>query len=172
MHRCKDLTKVVLLRFKREELLYDIGNYSYVEGDIMPTQDEHERHQVIDVVEDGNVDRVTRVLDLAFAQCVELCYPYSKVPVEDGTELDDTKSEPSVYELRLRLPDGFSQTTVTLLEKLIHELLVYKVMADWMSITKPESKQNWEEKIQEIEGQVIGTLNCRRGRVRRTQTPF
>ena len=172
MHRCKDLTKVVLLRFKREELLYDIGNYSYVEGDIMPTQDEHERHQVIDVVEDGNVDRVTRVLDLAFAQCVELCYPYSKVPVEDGTELDDTKSEPSVYELRLRLPDGFSQTTVTLLEKLIHELLVYKVMADWMSITKPTSKQNWEEKIQEIEGQVIGTLNCRRGRVRRTQTPF
>ncbi|MBQ9203463.1 MAG: hypothetical protein IJ155_04385 [Prevotella sp.] len=172
MHRCKDLTKVVLLRFKREELLYDIGNYSYVEGDIMQTQDEHERHQVIDVVEDGNVDRVTRVLDLAFAQCVELCYPYSKVPVEDGTELDDTKSEPSVYELRLRLPDGFSQTTVTLLEKLIHELLVYKVMADWMSITKPTSKQNWEEKIQEIEGQVIGTLNCRRGRVRRTQTPF
>ena len=172
MHRCKDLTKVVLLRFKREELLYDIGNYSYVEGDIIPTQDEHERHQVIDVVEDGNVDRVTRVLDLAFAQCVELCYPYSKVAIEDGTELDDTKSEPSVYELRLRLPDGFSQTTVTLLEKLIHELLVYKVMADWMSITKPTSKQNWEERIQEIEGQVIGTLNCRRGRVRRTQTPF
>ena len=172
MHRCKDLTKVVLLRFKREELLYDIGNYSYVEGDIMLTRDEHERHQVIDVVEDGNVDRVSRVLDLAFAQCVELCYPYSKVAIEDGTELDDTKSEPSVYELRLRLPDGFSQTTVTLLEKLIHELLVYKVMADWMSITKPTSKQNWEEKIQEIEGQVIGTLNCRRGRVRRTQTPF
>lgn len=172
MHRCKDLTKVVLLRFKREELLYDIGNYSYVEGDIMSTRDEHERHQVMDVVEDGNVDRVSRVLDLAFAQCVELCYPYSKVAVEDGTELDDTKSEPSVYELRLRLPDGFSQTTLTLLEKLIHELLVYKVMADWMSITKPTSKQNWEEKIQEIEGQVIGTLNCRRGRVRRTQTPF
>ena len=172
MHRCKDLTKVVLLRFKREELLYDIGNYSYVEGDIMLTRDEHERHQVIDVVEDGNVDRVSRVLDLAFAQCVELCYPYSKVAIEDGTELDDTKSEPSVYELRLRLPDGFSQTTVTLLEKLIHELLVYKVLADWMSITKPTSKQNWEEKIQEIEGQVIGTLNCRRGRVRRTQTPF
>ena len=164
--------KRVTITFKRDELLYDIRNYSWVEGDIMPAKDEHDRHQVMDVGEDGNVDRVARVLDLSFAQCVELCYPYSKVTVGDETETDDTLNAPATYVLRLRVPDDFAQSTVTLLEKLIHELLVYKVMADWMSITKPDAKANWQEKIQEMETQIVSHLNFRIGRVRRTQAPF
>ena len=164
--------KRVTLTFKREEILYDCRNYAYIEGDTMKTADEHDRHQVMDVGEDGNVDRVARVLDLAFAQCVELCYPYSKVAVGDETEADDTLNAPATYVLRLRVPDDFAQSTVTLLEKLIHELLVYKVMADWMSITKPDAKANWQEKIQEMEAQIGSHLNFRIGRVRRTQTPF
>lgn len=164
--------KRVTLTFKREEILYDCRNYAYIEGDTMKTADEHDRHQVMDVGEDGNVDRVARVLDLSFAQCVELCYPYSKVAVDDETEADDTLNAPTTYVLRLRVPDDFAQSTVTLLGKLIHELLVYKVMADWMSITKPEAKANWQEKIQEMEAQIVSHLNFRIGRVRRTQTPF
>ena len=164
--------KRVTLTFKREEILYDCRNYAYIEGDTMKTADEHDRHQVMDVGEDGNVDRVARVLDLAFAQCVELCYPYSKVAVDDETEADDTLNAPETYVLRLRVPDDFAQSTVTLLGKLIHELLVYKVMADWMSITKPDAKANWQEKIQEMEAQIVSHLNFRIGRVRRTQTPF
>ena len=164
--------KRVTLTFKREEILYDCRNYAYIEGDTMKTADEHDRHQVMDVGEDGNVDRVARVLDLAFAQCVELCYPYSKVAVGDETEADDTLNAPATYVLRLRVPDDFAQSTVTLLGKLIHELLVYKVMADWMSITKPDAKANWQEKIQEMEAQIGSHLNFRIGRVRRTQTPF
>lgn len=164
--------KRVTLTFKREEILYDCRNYAYIEGDTMKTADEHDRHQVMDVGEDGNVDRVARVLDLAFAQCVELCYPYSKVAVGDETEADDTLNAPATYVLRLRVPDDFAQSTVTLLEKLIHELLVYKVMADWMSITKPDAKVNWQEKMQEMEAQIVSHLNFRIGRVRRTQTPF
>ena len=164
--------KRVTLTFKREEILYDCRNYAYIEGDTMKTADEHDRHQVMDVGEDGNVDRVARVLDLAFAQCVELCYPYSKETVGDETEADDTLNAPATYVLRLRVPDDFAQSTVTLLGKLIHELLVYKVMADWMSITKPDAKANWQEKIQEMEAQIVSHLNFRIGRVRRTQTPF
>ena len=54
-------TKAVTLVFKREELLYDAENYSFVEGDIMQAEDEHARHQVFDIGQDGNVDRVTRI---------------------------------------------------------------------------------------------------------------
>jgi len=168
----KEWTKRVTITFKRDELLYDIRNYAWVEGDIMPVKDEHERHQVIDVGEDGNVDRVNRVLDLAFAQCVELCYPYSKVAVGDETEADDTLNAPATYVLRLRVPDDFAQSTVNLLEKLIHELLVCKVMADWMSITKPDAKENWQVKILELEFQITANLNFRVGRVRRRMNPF
>jgi hypothetical protein len=168
----KPRTKIVTLTFIRDELLYDCKNLGYVEGDVMRTQDEHDRHQVMDIGEDGNVDRVTRMLDLAFAQCVELCYPYSKVPVEEDTYMDDTLEETDEYIMQLLVPDDFSQTTVTLLERLIHELLVSKVMADWMSITKPESKANWQEKVEELEKGIRTNLDGRCGRVRRTQTPF
>lgn len=160
------------LTFKREELLYDCKNLGFIEGDVMQVQSAHDRHQVMDIGEDGNVDRVTRVLDLAIAQCVELCYPYSKVPVEEETSMDDTLKETETYVVRLLVPDDFSQTTVVLLERLIHELLVSKVMADWTSITKPESKSNWQEKIESLESDIRRNLNGRCGRVRRTLTPF
>ena len=60
----KERTKKITLRFKREELLYDCKNYAYVEGDVMKTDDAHDRHQVQDIAEVGNVDRLTRVFDL------------------------------------------------------------------------------------------------------------
>lgn len=168
----KPRTKSVTLTFKREEILYDCRNYAYVEGDTMKTQDEHDRHQVMDIGEDGNIDRVTRVLDLAFADCVELCYPYSKVEVTDETALDDTLQERDTLVLNMLVPDDFSQTTVELLRRLIHELLVYKVMADWTSHTKPESEEKWAKKAEEAEGKISSSLNYRVGRVRRTLSPF
>ena len=63
------MNKTVTLTFKRDELLYDIKNMGFVEGDTKKVESEHERHQVMDVGEDGNVDRVTRVLDLTFSEC-------------------------------------------------------------------------------------------------------
>ena len=47
-HRNTLPNKTVTLTFNRRELLYDIGNYSWVEGDVMKVEDEHERHPVID----------------------------------------------------------------------------------------------------------------------------
>jgi len=164
--------KLVTLAFKRSELLYDIQNYAYIEGDIKQTDDEHQKHQVFDIVEDGNVDRVTRVLDLAFAQCVEACYPYSKTEVCNDAYADDTLEPVDNYMLYLLVPHDMSATTINLLCKTIHELLVYKVMADWLSITKPESVATWQNKITEHEGRVSTMLNARIRRVRRTQTPF
>ena len=131
---------LVTLLFKREELLYDIENYSYVEGDVMQTNAEHERHQVTDVGQDGNIDRVTRVLYLAHAECVNMLYPYTKQPVDIKEGRDNTLTEMQEYEIRMVVPGEMSKTTITLLERLIHEYMVYRVLSDWMSITKPTSK--------------------------------
>jgi len=164
--------KEATLRFEREALLYDIKNYCFIEGDTMERKDEHAKHQVFDVGENGNIDRVTRVLDLAFAQCVDLCFPYTKKELCHHASRDNELEEEDEYVMQLRLPDGFSETSVTYLSKLIHELMVYKVMADWMSITKPESKKNWQEKAEDAEQQVLSMLNARVGRVRRPLRPF
>ncbi|MCI7654318.1 MAG: hypothetical protein MSS51_08600 [Bacteroidales bacterium] len=163
------------LLFKRSELLYDIKNIAYVEGDVIRTDNEHERHQIMDIGEDGNIDRVSRVMDLAMSQCRELLYPYSRMNVEEVEQRDDVLTTPEEYTIELLLPDDFSKSTLTLLEKLIHEYLVYRVLMDWMSITNlsnPASATNWAAKMQSLQDEIESTLNARIRRVRRTQTIF
>ena len=185
---CKKLqqTKTVTLTFKRSELLYDVENYSFVEGDIMETENEHARHQVFDIGQSGNVNRVTRVLNLTHAECVEMLYPYTKEEISDEQEaLDDILVAPEEYHIVLTLPEDFSLSTVKLLKHLIHEylickyltdkILVYlicKVLADWMSITNPSSKANWEEKIMSIRAKIQTSLMSRKGKIKRKLKPF
>lgn len=171
----KKRTKTVTLTFLREQLLYDIKNLAYVEGDVLPDEAQHSKHQVQDIGEEGNVDRVTRMLDLALAHCVEALYPFSKVDVESGVVLDDTLTETPTYTVSLLVPDDFSDTTAKYLEQLIHNLLVYYVLADWMSIANvanPKSAANWAAKAQDLEDEIKSKLNARTGRVRKFQSPF
>lgn len=186
-------TKTVNLTFKREELLYDIRNNAYVEGDVMQANTEHDRHQVQDIGEDGNIDRVTRVLDLAHAECEEALFPYTKENVEQETEMDDTPTfveqveetpaeeftneipdaKPTGdYVIRLLVPDEYSKTTVRLIVRYIHEYMVCRVLADWLSITNPPAAANWKAKQDEALEGMKEAVNFRTGRVRRTQTPF
>lgn len=166
-------TQTVTLIFKRSELVYDAENYSFVEGDIMKTDDEHDRHQVFDIGQDGNIDRVTRILNLAHTECVEMLYPYTKTEIPDEQEvLDDILEAPEEYDIELDLPEGFSLTTVKLLKNLIHEYFVCRVLADWLSITKPESKAHWEEKLANIKYKIQTSLVSRIGKVRRKLKPF
>lgn len=183
--------KTVRMVFRRDELLYDIKNYCYVEGEVAQEDGTCSRHQTQDIGEAGNIDRVTKVLDLAHAECVEALFPYTKQDVGIKTEVDDL---PSVvydengnavksvelpekelhkdYEISLLVPDAYSQTTVTLLVRLVHEYMVCRVVADWMSITRPEKAALWREKAEEGLDAMKKAVHFRTVRVRRTQTPF
>lgn len=165
--------RTVLLVFKRSELVYDAENYSFVEGDIMETNDEHARHQVFDIGQEGNIDRVTRVLNLAHAECVEMLYPYTKdIIPEDQEVFNDVLTAPEEYPISLTLPDGFSLSTVKLLKELLHEYLVCSVLADWMSITNPKRQANWEDKVASIKSKIQTSVVSRRVKVRRKLKPF
>lgn len=167
----KDGTLNAVLGFKRNQLLYDIKNYAYIEGSVMATESNHNRHMVQDVGEEGNVDRVTRVLNLTVAKCKELLYPYTKNEVHRA-ELNDTLREPEVYGIVLSVPADFSQTTLYLLENLIHEYLVCKAVADWMSITHPEKAEVWEAKAVDAESEIRMNLHARIAKRRRRLHPF
>lgn len=165
--------KIVTLIFKRAELIYDISNYSFVEADILPQEQEHAKHQVFDIAQDGNVDRVTRVLNLVHAECVELLYPYAKEEIPDTEEvLDDILKEPEEYKIRLSLPNTFSMTTVRMLEHFIHEFLVCRILADWMSITLPASAGRWEAKANDLKDKIRSSLLSRTDKVKRKLKPW
>jgi len=173
---CREIKhyKVVHLVFIREQLIYDIDNCSWVEGDVLRAEDEHQRHQIQDVAQYGNIDRVTRMLDLAFAECNDILYPFTKTKLEAGTREDDTLKETEKYVMRLKVPRDFSKTTYEVLLQYIHHYMVARVIEDWMSITNPDknSAANWKRKIEEVREAIESAMNSRMGRVRRTLTPW
>ena len=139
--------RLVVVILKREELLYDIENYCYIEGEIMPEESQHSRHTVQDVGQEGNVDRVTRILDIAHSDVIERLYPFTQHEIRHPV-VDDRLREKPVYGIFMNVPESFSQTTLNLLGKLIHELMVCSAMADWMSIANPPKEETWKRKVE------------------------
>ena len=160
------------LIFSREELLLDIGNYAFVTADIMPAEDEHLKHQVFDVAQDGNEELVTRVLNLAHAECVESLYPYAKTACTKDEELNDTLVKPEQYVIELELPEQFSRTTVLLLKELIHDYFVCRVLTEWLGITCPTAQPYWKARLEEIARRMKLALLGRRKPLRRKQSMF
>lgn len=172
---CKDSDKrTATLTFKREQLLYDIKNLGFVEGDIMTDDRQDAKHQTQDIGESGNVDRVTRLLNLGMSEVVETLYAYTKheLPEDEDITLDDTLEEPDMYTVKLKVPSSFSATTLRLLRDLIHEYLVCRVIGDWLSITKPEVATNWLAKADAALERAKNSLGKRTGKVRRPLKPF
>ena len=174
MLECRKLdskTVQALLLFKREQLIYDIRNLAYVEGDIMPEDQQHERHTVQDIGEAGNIDRVTRVLNLAHSECVEWLYPFTKRRINNDC-LDDRLREKKVYSIYMTVPKDFSQTTLNAIEELVHEYLVCSALADWLSIANPKKAAVWKEKMEDLKTSIKNKPRLRRGRLRLRKHPF
>lgn len=173
-NRKKDGERRIVNRlvFKREELLMDIESYAFVAGDVMKVDDEHMKHQMQDVAQGGNEELATRVLNLAHAECLELLYPYTNMPCIQDERLDDVLVVPAEYEIMLRLPDGFSRTTVSLLRELIHDYFVCRVLVEWMGITYPDGQGWWLERLEALKRQMRASLLGRRGVLRRRQWLF
>ena len=163
---------IVTIEMLREQLMYDISNYAYIEGDVLQVENERDRHMVIDIAQEGNIDRVNRILNLAYSELVEIMFPYTKEVCEEEEIRNDILTEPSEYTIRLTMPVMFSKTSVNLLSNLCHEYMVCRVLSDWLDMTKHDAWQSWQLRLADISMQIRARLNARCGRIRRTQTPF
>lgn len=165
-------TKKVTLVFHREQLLYDIKNYAYIEGHVWGEENQHAQHTLVDIGEEGNVDRVNRILGVVHAEVVEMLYPYTKQELAEDEEICDGLWMPEDYEMVLEVPATMSRTSLHLLNKLIHEYMVARVIYDWLSITHPDAARNWLEKALEAQEAINEIKNNRRGMLRRPSHPF
>ena len=163
------------IMLNRAELLYDIGQDSWTEGDIMPEEAGHAKHLTQDIAEHGQIDRTTRIMNLAYSECVELLYPYTKTKIDEaeGLQLDNRLAEPEEYAFHLEnLPETVSSTSIELLRDLLHEYFVCRVMQDRLDITKQEVSGKWQVKLNEVKRGISGVLCRRIRRVRRPLSPF
>lgn len=165
-------TANVTLVFHRGQLLYDIKNYAYIEGHVWGEENQHAQHTLVEIGEEGNVDRVNRILEVVHAAAIEMLYPYTKQdPLEDEV-ICDRMVTPDKYLIKMEVPKTMSRTTLHLLNKLIHEFMVARVIYDWLSITHPEAARNWLEKALEATEEINSVKNSRTGVLRRPSHPM
>ena len=131
-------TRSVILTFHRDQLLYDIKNYAYIEGHVWGEENQHAQHTLVEI----------------------------------GEEICDRMWVPVDYKIQMRVPATMSRTTLHLLNKLIHEFMVARVIYDWLSITHPEAARNWLDKASEAQEEINSIKNSRTGVLRRPSHPF
>lgn len=156
------ITKTLTLEFKRSSLLYDIRNIGFVEGDSMATEDDHDRHLMMDIGEDENADRVTRTMDLAFSECVNSLYPYAKNLISDGEVITDDFVETEKYSVVLTIPEEFSRPTALMVKEYIHDYIVSMAVRDWIEILGKDKYliEVWTSKVSNIKSKIVTAMNA------------
>lgn len=165
--------KKATIKYKVSEIIYDVNNLAWIEGDIMSDEEGHKKHQLVDITQKGNIDRVKRVLDMAFAEIVEKLYPHTKAEIkEDDLFLDNIPEEVDSYFLELHLPSNYSITTLNLLKNYIHEYLVTRVLQDWLLIIYPDKASTYDAKLEFVNNKIKNTIMSRMMPVRLKLKPF
>lgn len=143
----------------KSQLMYDIRTGAWVIGDVMKTEDDHDRHQVQDIGEDNNVDWVARQLDLVHGIVLQLLQKLTSIYVHSTIDDDVIDYEREEYHYPLMLPVKMKQVTVKYLKELIHNLMVAWVIMDWMSITHKDEYQTWALKVEDLKEKIKDALD-------------
>lgn len=165
-------TRQAILSFSRDALVYDVENICYLEGCALPKGAEAPGRNLVQTPGDeGNADLITRILNLSVARMREMLYPYTKHEILQP-ELTDTLTAPQAYGIVLSLPRDFSQTSLNLLELLLHEYLVERAAEEWLSITLPDKMPLYRMKAERAEQEIHSVLHMRMNRLQRPAHPF
>lgn len=154
------------ITIKRSSLLYDIANLAFVVGDVASDlKSPHSLHQIFDICAPGNIDRVDRLLDLAFAEVRTIlrkiidgrcCRGYDRR--DESGECGTTGNE-NCRDFRLILKSGIINCEWECrLQETIREYMTAKVMAGWLSVTLPEAADVWKEKAEDMKTALSASI--------------
>ena len=143
------------------------------------------------LITDEDNEYFERMFVLAHSECIGLLYPYTKneitespsnsqkqrsatspSPDYDISGPEDTTETDVIYDIRLILPKHFSNKTVSLLENLIREYIINRLMSEWIMITIPEKHSYWIERCSSTKKQISTALTARTRPLKRTLSPF
>lgn len=155
----------VMIELVKKELIYDIKNTAFSFADSYASQKDMDAKQlknVFDVSEEGNRDKLARILDSAVEDCREMLFRFTKVEMYcggfDSNEwaecIGSPTNEEEAYYLALRMPKGFSSTSVHTMTVYIHDYIVNQALYEWLMVVYPEGADRFwalaEEKKEKI----------------------
>lgn len=137
------------MKLKKKALLYDIENIAYVIADNHKA-DDTSIHRVRDICREGNIDRVARVLGLAYSQILVALSPITvSLPINENHDLS---LHPHDYEINFRTDGDFKNLLTPEIKLKIketaHEYMVAMVLDDWLAITFPVAADVWKYKAE------------------------
>lgn len=154
----------VMVELTKNELVYDIKNTAYIFADSYTGKDTTDRQlkNAFDIGEEGNRDKLARILDSAVEDCRELLYRYTKTEMRGGgfdtNEWSEctgsAANEEEAYYLAMRMPEGMSKTSIHSMATYIHDYIVNESLYEWMMLILPEAADRFwalaEDKKQKI----------------------
>lgn len=167
---------MITITLHRDSILYDISNVAFITGDLVP--DVKLQSGIQDVVNTGNVDRITRIMDKSYNELVVGLSAYNKAVLNtvDGiTETitsDNAFKEASSYVLSINMPADFNKNVVNAITTACHEYMVCMSLFNWFSITKKDEAELYRIKAIEELNKVKGYLTIRVGITKRKMFPF
>ncbi len=147
-----------MLLIKSKEVLDDIRSAAWLESELHPELDRHRRHEMADICEKDNIERVWRVLGIAIAEIrlalQKILSPQSQISLVNDLE----RPEGWEFSFLFQLP---SSSTSYLREK-IHEYLVAAVMADCTAVIIPTAAKIWQERASDAIAslQNLASISC------------
>ena len=177
MRTCKKGFKA-MVELTKKELVFDIKNTAYIFADSYVSKDVDPKQlkNAFDIGEDGNRDKLARILDSAVEDCREMLFRFTKSEVGgngfESNEWEECIGSPTndedAYYLAMMVPDGFSHTSVHTIAVYIHDYIVNQAMYEWMMIVLPEAADRFwalaEDKKQKIKD--ASNRSARRCRIR------
>lgn len=145
------------IRLKGEELLADISGRLSLLAKAYRTED-GDTHDTEDALDDGNREMVLNTMARLFYETTNLLHPFAKLPVS-GWPADNSPQGADEYAIFLQFPYERSEGQVQELSRSVHEYIVTKCVAEWLSLTLPQSDwQSWERKAQQTRERIGGLL--------------
>lgn len=184
MKECRtcNLGYKVMIELQKKELVFDIKNTAYVYADSISSsvEDLHLIHNVYDVGEDGNRDKLARILDSAVEDCKEMLFRYTKMEMLgggfDSNEWEECVGSPTndedAYYLAMRMPSGFSKTSVHTMMVYIHNYIVYYCLYEWLMLVYPDGADRLWELADENKKKIKDASYRSAGRARIALHPF
>ncbi|MDD3037140.1 hypothetical protein [Bacteroides sp.] len=166
------MNSIITITLLRNEIMYDIELIAYSVGDTVKGMDEKERSLVMDVGDDGKVDKTTQGINKAWGELLNSITGYTKIETNEDLNVDNSFIIPNEYSVRLCVPYSFSKLNAEAVKNSMHAYLVNKALSGWFAITKKDEVSYYEsESLIEL-AKVKKFLNVRVNPVRIKMHPF
>lgn len=162
--------KDIAITLKKEEILYDIENTTYLVGNSRSTGANFE--QVSNIQNSGeNEDRnfILRSIDTAFGEVKRNLSRY--IDESKLTDNNDLMSAEGNLVLNLKVVDQFNEASTESLKSSVHEYIVSSSLEDWFANVKPDEMPVYQNRKVEAGTNMLAALYRKKAPVRPTTTP-